>query len=315
MARMSAMPEPPSAYARRDAYPHGPASEPEPRRWSSIVGIVASGIIVAAAAVAAVLIAETILHGHKPAGTSGATDAAFVTQAATKTLQQHTANVVLSANAATGATWAIPAIHGTGALDLGGKAATLNITLGSQAGGLVYREILVNGHLYVAVSVNGRDLSVKGKTWIAVPVSSQKSGTTDLTGGDPTAALASLEKQGITVRALGTKVIGGVSCTGYTVTPPNAQETITVWIDPQHLVREISENATVDLPSGGASASTAPTGSTDAPSVDLTMDFSYSTAPLHVTAPPAASTVSFDAFLQQLGQNPALKQLEPTGAS
>jgi hypothetical protein len=45
------------------------------------------------------------------------------------------------------------------------------------------------------------------------------------------------------------------------------------------------------------------------------MDFSYSAAPLHVTAPPAASTISFDAFLQQLGQNPALKQLGQSGAS
>ncbi|HEX3711483.1 MAG TPA: hypothetical protein VHV09_01715 [Trebonia sp.] len=32
-------------------------------------------------------------------------------------------------------------------------------------------------------------------------------------------------------------------------------------------------------------------------------------------APPAARTVSFDAFLGQLGQNPALKQLERTSAS
>jgi hypothetical protein len=32
-------------------------------------------------------------------------------------------------------------------------------------------------------------------------------------------------------------------------------------------------------------------------------------------APPAARTVSFDAFLEQLGQNPALKQLEQTSAS
>ena len=45
------------------------------------------------------------------------------------------------------------------------------------------------------------------------------------------------------------------------------------------------------------------------------MDFSYSAAPLHVAAPPAASTVSFDAFLQQLGRSPALKQLEQSSAS
>jgi len=65
----------------------------------------------------------------------------------------------------------------------------------------------------------------------------------------------------------------------------------------QHLVREIGENATFSILSGGASASPAPTSTANAASVDLTMDFSYSAAPLHVTPPPAASTVSFAAFL------------------
>ena len=314
MARMSAMPEPPSAYAPRDAYSYGLASDRDPRRGPSIVGLAASGIIVAAAVVAVVLVALTILHARKPAGTPGATDAAFVTQAATRTLQQHTADVVLSAST-TAAGGAATTVHGTGAFDLGGKAGTLNMTMGSQTGMLAFREIWLQGHAYLAMSINGRGLLPKGKTWIAEQFSSQESGTTDLIGSDPTAALVALENHGITVRALGTEVIGGVSCTGYTATPPDAQATITVWIDPQHLVREISWNATIDITSGGASASAAPTGTPNAPSLDLTMDFSYSAAPLHVTAPPAASTISFDAFLQQLGQSPALQQLEQGSAS
>jgi hypothetical protein len=313
MARISAVPEPPSAYAPRDAYPYGPASERGPRRRpSNIVGYAASGIIVAAAAVAVVLVVLTMMQAPKPTSTPGATDVAFVTQAATRTLQQHTADVVLSASTAAGAT--DTAMHGTGVFDLGGKAGTLNMTMGSQVGVLAFREIWLNGRVYLAISINGQGLLPKSKTWIVEPVSSQRSGTTDLTGGDPTAALVSLENQGITVRALGAKVIGGVSCTGYTVTSPEAQGTITVWINPQQLVREISANTTVDILSGGASASAAPTGTTNAPSVDLTMDFSYSAAPLHVAAPPAASTVSFDAFLQQLGRSPALKQLEQSSA-
>lgn len=189
------------------------------------------------------------------------------------------------------------------------------MTVRTQVGVLAFQEILLNERVYLAMSINGQGLLPKGK-WIAEPVSSQQSGTTDLTGGNPTAALVALEKQGITVRELGTKVIGGVNSTGYTVTPPGGQATITVWIDPrQHLVREISENATFNVLSGGASASPAPASTANAAAVDLTMDFAYSAAPLRVTAPPAASTVSFAAFLQQLGQNPALKQLEPTSAS
>ena len=142
---------------------------------------------------------------------------------------------------------------------------------------------------------------------------------TGLTGADPAAALASLENQGISVRALGTKDIGGVSCTGYAVTPPGTQATITVWINPQHLVREISLDTSItisaDVSAAGASPSASPVGTAATGSFDLTMDFTYSAAPVHVTAPPAATTMSYDAFLQQLGSSPALKQLEPSGAS
>jgi hypothetical protein len=306
MARISAVPESPSAYAPRDEYPYDPASDRGRRRPSGIVGFAASGIIVAGAAVAVFL----VMQAPKPAGTPGAADVAFVTQAATRTLQQHTADVVLSASAVAGSTHT--ATHGTGAFDLDGKAGTLNMTMGLPTGVMAIREIWLNGHVYMAMSIDDRGLLPKGKAWITEPVPSQKSGTTDLTGGNLSAALVSLQKQGITVRALGTRVIGGVSCTGYSVTPPNAQGTTTVWINPQHLVREISVNTAVDILSNGASASA---GTASAPSVDLTMDFSYSAAPLHVTAPPAASTISFDAFLQQLGQNPALKQLGQSGAS
>jgi hypothetical protein len=293
MARPSAPPAPaapPSAYAPRDAYPYGPASERGSRRRASgIAGFAASGIIVVAAAVAAVLVAQTIMHPSKHPSPSGAGDVALVNQAATRTLQQRTADVVFSASTAAGAVKI--AMHGTGAFDLGGKAGTVNITTRTQVGVMAVREILLDGHIYMAVSFNGRSFLSKGKVWLD-QVFSQEPGTTEFNGSNLTATLVSLENQGNTVRALGTKVIGGVSCTGYSVTSPDGQATSTVWINPQHLVREISGDATLDVPSGGASASAAPTSATSAPSLDLTMDFSYSTVPLHVTAPPAASTVS-----------------------
>jgi hypothetical protein len=306
MARITAVPEPPSAYALRDAYPYGPASERGPRRrLSGIVGYAASGIILAAVVAAVVLVALTIMH-PKSASTPGATDVAFVTQAATQTLQQHTADVVLSASSGT---------HGTGAFSLDGKAGTLNLTVGPQAGVMAFRELWLDGHVYVAMKIGGKSLLPKDKAWVVAPVPSQQSGTTNVAGGNPTAALVSLENQGIEVRALGTKVIGGVSCTGYTVTPPGGQAAITVWINPQHLVREISANTAVDVMFDGAPASAATTGTPSTMTVDLTMDFSYSAAPVHVTAPPAASTVSYDAFLQQLGLSPAVKRLEQSSAS
>ena len=292
MARISAAPEPPRADASLGAYPYGPASGRDPGRRPSIVGFAASVIIVAAAAGAAVLVAQTLLHTPKPASTPGAADVALVRQAAARTLQQRTADLVLSSSTTVGSTRV--SVRGTGAFGLNGKAGTMNMTmsLGSKADVMDFHEIWLNGYDYVAVSVDGKSLSTDGKEWTAERASSQESGTTDLTGGDPTAALAALENQGITVRALGTKVIGGISCTGYTAAPPGAQTTITVWINPQHLVREFSADATFDIQSFGSSASSAPTGTPSTGSLDLTMDISYSAAPLHVTVPPAASTES-----------------------
>jgi hypothetical protein len=300
MARMPAGPEPPGAHSPRDAYSHGRGPwRGSRRRRPDVVGLAASGIILAAIAVAAVLVAMTIM-APKRAGTPGATDVAFVTQAATQTLQQHTAHVVLSVTTLGGATGTL---HGTGAFDLSGKAGTLKWTMAAQ-GVMADQEVWLNGRVYLAISYAGRSLLPKGKSWIEEQVSSQASGTTDLTGGDPTAGLVALEKKGITVSALGTKVIGGVGCTGYTVTTPGAQATITAWINPRHLVSELSTGMTFGILSG-RSTSAAPTGSANATSVVLRMDFSYSAAPVHVASPPAGSTISYGAFLEERGQSRA----------
>jgi hypothetical protein len=314
MARMSAMPELPSADEYRDAYPDDRGYERGSWR-PSIAGFAVTWVVAVAAAVAIVLAAQTMLRAPKPASTQGgAADVAFVTQAATRTLHQRTVDFVMSSSSAAGGTTS--AVHGTGAMEFGGKAGTLNWAVDSTTGTATFREIMLNGYVYLAMSNNGRSLLPAGKSWIAEKVPSLQSGTTDPTVGDPTAALASLENQGITVRALGTKVIVGVSCTGYEVTAPGGQGTITVWINPQHLVREFTMDTSLtisaDMDIAGASPSASPVGTPVTGSVDLTMDFTYSAAPLHVTAPPAASTITFDEFLNQLGQSPAVKQ---SGAS
>jgi hypothetical protein len=312
MARMSAVPEPPGTYRPRDPYPYDPGLQRGPLR-PSLARLAVTLVIAAAVAVVLVLVVQPMLQTKKPASTPGGSDAAFVTQAATRTLQQHTVELVMSASTAAGGTDI--AAHGTGALDLGGKAGTLNMTENFKSYAMTLREIWLNGYVYLGISVNGRSLLPTGKTWIAEQASITQ-GMTDLTAGDPAAALASLANQGITVRELGRTEIGGVSCTGYSVTEPGTRNTVSAWISGQHLVREISYNATFGLPVGGASASAAPTGTANALSLELTMDLSYSAVPVHVTAPPADSTVSFDTFLKQLGRSPALKQLQPTsGAS
>jgi hypothetical protein len=323
MARMAAMPEPPSGWAPRDPYSYHRADERGPRRPSFGTMLAVGGLVLAVGA-AAVIVAQSMTHPPKPAGTAagaaGLSDVAFVTQAATRTLQQHTVNLVVSATTAAGGT--AVALHGTGAFDLGGKAGTMNLTENFKTYKLTIQEILLNGQVYLGMSLNGRSFMPAGKSWIAEQAAAQGSGITGLTGGaDPTGELTSLSNQGITVSDLGTKDIGGVPCTGYTVTPPSGSTAITVWINPQHLVSELSLNLTGDFSIGvatvgGASASPTPMSSTDSLSIDLTMDFTYSAARVHVTAPPAASTMSLNDWLNQIEQSPALKQLEPSpGAS
>jgi hypothetical protein len=289
MTRLATLPQPPSAAAPRDARAYGSAAERGPRR-PSIAAFAAAAVILAAAGLG-VLFVATLKHGS----TQDATDAAFVTQAATRTLQQHTAYVVLTGGTTSGDVNI--KMHGTGAFDLGGKAGTLTGSWNVGTDAVTFREVLLNGYAYLAIKFNGLDFLPKGKTWIAEQVTSQEPQTPDLISGDPTAAIASLEKHGITVSALGTKVIGGVNCTGYSVTPPDEQGTITVWIDPQHLVQEASWNEAAGI------VSTATSGSVT-PAIDITMDFSYSAAPLDVTAPPAASTEPYNAYLQQFGEDP-----------
>jgi hypothetical protein len=127
-----------------------------------------------------------------------------------------------------------------------------------------------------------------------------------------------LEQEGNTVRPLGTKIIGGVRCTGYSVTPSRkamiaaARQEIaankfpaglaqldmgivettsppvyTVWFDENELMRQLS----VNLRLGGTTSSA---------SGDLVMNFANYGAPVRITAPAPSDTLSYDKFLKTL---------------
>ena len=64
---------------------------------------------------------------------------------------------------------------------------------------------------------------------------------------------------------------------------------------PTKLVRDMGVESYDEPPSGADEVAT-----TDSTPLDMTMDFAYTAAPLHVTAPPAASTISLNAYLNQL---------------
>lgn len=130
-----------------------------------------------------------------------------------------------------------------------------------------------------------------------------------------------LEQQGIDVRSIGTKIIEGESCTGYAITPTKAamlasvraeftklgfssamidQEvslaqtmlppTVTVWIDAQGLMREMSMN--LDLQTSGSSSTV---------SGSVVTYLSYIGSQVQITAPAASDTISYTSFLKALG--------------
>jgi len=141
-----------------------------------------------------------------------------------------------------------------------------------------------------------------------------QSSSANLDGSDPLSSLTVIEQQGDTVQGLGTRLVGGVTCTGFTVTPSvqamlagvrkeaaalglspamtsaelnqartTPPPTITIWIDPQHLVREMS--VTVHVPGGLASG-------------DMVVDFSHFGVPTRVATPAPASVISYASATQ-----------------
>ena len=331
---------PPADPPRHDAPPQyaGPPGYDGPPRYAGPAGLRApdpgfapvsprrrAGLFVAAALVVVV----AALAGVKLVSGSGSTTnsnrtlttspVAFVTHSAARTLAQHTVDLTVSgAIAELGKSITV---DGTGQLDFDTNAMALDMHMASSSGSVDYKVIQVNGNLYFAISVNGAGITqfTGGRTWVQTPV--QQSESAGLAGSDPLSSLSVLEQQGSTVRQLGSKTIDGVTCTGYAVTPSlqamlteTRQEdakqgisaatteqdlqqvrdsplpTITIWSDAQGLVHEISINMQISVNMTGGSTSG-----------DLVLDFTHFGAPVSITAPPPADTISSSSFQQDLG--------------
>jgi hypothetical protein len=279
-----------------------------------------AGLFTAATAiVATAVIAMVILVNESRSTTTSdqGSTVAFVTRSAQRTLAERTADMTLSGTIA----FAHKSftVYATGETNFSTNAMAFDLRFSLSGGVLDEKEILVNGSLFVALSINGKSLApATGRTWIQMPF--QQSASANLAGSDPASSLSMLEQQGSTVQTLGTRVIGGVICTGYAVTPstqtmiagaraeqaslgvPSAttnQElqlirgmsppTITLWIDGQNLVREMSMNLQTSVVGTTASA-------------DMVVDFSNYGAPVQITAPAPSDTISYPSFLQKLTQ-------------
>ena len=265
------------------------------QRRRSWPGIVAGTVLVAAAAVGAVVLVDP---SRATAPGTGISPVAFVTQSARQTLAQRTADITLSASLQADNQSVV--IRATGEMDSTTDAFLLDTKADVLGRSMTEDEIEVHGNLYYTLSTNGVATGLPGgRHWVQLPLPKQTSSAPDITGSDPLAALRYLAAQGASVRAIGTEVVGGVTCSGYVVTSPQAPRlTMTAWIDSQRLLRELSVQQATGAGSGtGASAGTG----FSVAMTSFVMDFSNYGTPVRITPPPKSDTISFTALAKSLG--------------
>jgi hypothetical protein len=221
-------------------------------------GLYTAGVMIAAtAAVAGVMIVNRSSAHPSPV--------AFLTASFQRMTAAKTADISLSGTIALAGQSTI--LNGSGQVNFAASAMTFSLS-GSNGGRTVAvaRAVLLNGEMYLAVGQAGSSLGTLtgGREWIEVPVT-QSPGAH---GSLPIVTPTMLNQPGVTVRALGSRVVDGVNCTGYAVTPSIPADTvspaggytgselstatvqgtvvglfknpptITVWIDPQGFVHE-----------------------------------------------------------------------------
>jgi hypothetical protein len=285
--------------------PPGDAVPAKGRRRSR-AGVLAA---VAVIAIAAVVTAVVIVTKPGPK----LSPAAFVIQSARHTMAARTADLTISGSVS------IPGermrISGTGQADFDTNSWTVNSTVSMpHSHSLAEKEIQSKGNLYVAMNSDGRGFSGTsggGHEWTHVPVVQSESQSANLGGSNPASTLAVLEQHGNKVRALGSMVINGVTCTGYSVTPSSQamiaavkeesarlrlssasqsialqtignmrQPAITVWFDAQGLLRRMSVR--LAMRQAGSSQ--------DSSDGDVVTDLSNYGTPVRISVPPASDT-------------------------
>jgi hypothetical protein len=298
-------------------YPDDPGFAAEAPGRSRGRVLVAVALVTAAALVGGVV----VVNGSRstPNRAPAISSVAFVTRSAGQTMAERTADMTLSGTIQVGGQSV--AVSGTGEANFSANAMALDLNASTSSGPLSEKEVMAQGSLFFAFSVDGKGLGqvTGGREWIQMPA--QASGSASLTGSDPSSSLSVLEQHGNTVRALGTKIIGGVSCQGYAATPSKqamiasakaeiarlglssamaslelslvqgmSPPTITVWIDAQGLIRQMS----MSLQKMGLGS---------AMSVTMLVDFSHFGAPVLITAPAPSDTISYKSLLQTAGLN------------
>jgi hypothetical protein len=281
----------------RDGYA---VSYDEPPSWWARrgrgLGKAAGAVLLAGAVVAAVL---AIVGRSGPAPAVTLLPGVLLPQSAQRTLTQRTADVTVTGEVQ--AQGSIVKVEGSGEADFSTGSMAVNAVVSLPSGALAETEIGYDGTLFYSVSVTRPPGSLpEGRSWIQMPA--PQSSSASLTGSDPLTALRQLAAEGNTVRSLGMKTIGGVTCGGYAVTPRLAPaQTVTAWIDSQHLVRE--EDAAVTMTINGAAAAGT-----------IVMNFSNFGVPVQIVPPAGSDIIAYGAVSNDVGLS-SLANLSGTGTA
>jgi hypothetical protein len=300
----------------RDPYAYTPGLAPGVPRRSRTPLVLAALAIVGGTIAGMVVLVKQSPAATAPSQTPAMSAAAFVSRSAGRTLAQRTADIALiGTSSSLGRT---VTVTGTGEVDFSTNALSFDMNASLPGQSVTEKEILVNGSLFVALPISGTALAplMGHREWLQMPASQW--GSANLAGNDPVSSLSVLEQQGSSVRMLGYESIEGVNCTGYAVTPSrqaliNAAKaefagpgyssaetnqelslvqgmpppTVTVWLDAQGLVHQMSVSVSVPASALGASVS-----------VSIAIDIYHYGTPVQITAPPASDTMSFQSLLK-----------------
>ena len=287
--------------------------EPAPKRRRRTV--VAGGVVVltAAGALTAALLSSP---SHK-AMTLSIDPGAFVMAAAQQTLAEKGADVALSGSMSVAGLTV--QVGGSGQMDFARGAADLSLNIGAGGHSIVEEVRNVSHTIYMSITIDGTN-SVLQQTgtadWIELPIAQSLSGGS--VGTNPVDTLTLLEKQGATVERLGTRVVDGVECFGFSATPSAAvmaqQEkvaagslgltpaqqaqilgrvqmkppTITLWIDQNEVLRQMTE--ALQMSTGGNNLSG-----------NVVFDFHNYGATVTISSPPSSQVIPFATYITEFG--------------
>jgi len=310
----------PPATSDRDAaaagYPPAPSASAPARKRR--VGLVNTMVTLAAAAALVTFVAiEAWQHGptsHPGPGSTGTELAAFVSASARATVAQQTADVSLTAISDINGT--LVNLRGEGQIDLSSNSFAFELKASYAGTTLAENEIVTSHALYIQLAMNGQSLVqlLGGKHWMEIPLAAPATVTSSLQDS-PARVLQLLEEQGAQVRAIGSRTVGGLTCSGYEATPSrqamvaatqqdvaqlglsaperaaalqaasdSTPPTITVWLDP---TRQLACELAVSM-----QVATVTSDGPGTRSLQMLLTFTHYGVPVDITAPAPSDTLT-----------------------